>query len=795
MRHIYRVYAPAVLIRINSRTKNRVIMSVTTTAMAHRAPDNRKYLRDSRIDDPMRIGSRQLLAIAAGLDLLVLAAEVFLPPGYGLYMAYVVIMGLGFWLARPFEIVLLGLVATVCIGVQTAIVLQAADWDHPEAVARRLLGLLAIWVVGLLALSHQRSSTALRRSENALRQAQSISQLGYFELPVAPGGRGEFSREAWQVLGAPNGGEPSRDGLLKHVHPDDRDAARDAIAAAVECGEGFELAFRVLDPEGDTRFVRALADPVTNRRGELVRHVGNVVDVTERRLTEMALSSREARLRSILETAPEAIVTIDDHGIVGSFSASAETLFGYAADEVVGRNVSMLMPTPHREQHDGYLERYHRTGERHIIGIGRVVEGLRKDGTLFPMELAVGEVESGGERIFTGFIRDLTARQRMEQELRQAQKMEAVGQLTGGIAHDFNNLLTVIMGNLEMLELRIEPGGRPAAWLKDAYDTAQMGAELTGRLLAFGRRQALHPVVTDLPDLVSGSSSLLRRTLGESIEIRTVIAKNLFRPLVDPSQLQNAMLNLAINARDAMPDGGRLTIEVTNAELDVDYARTHLDARPGRYVMIAVTDTGTGMTREVLERAFEPFFSTKGPSAGTGLGLSMVYGFTKQSGGHTHIYSEPGMGTTVRLYLPRAQEGEATVAQQADVTASSFPARGERILVVEDDERVRRVTVQRLEDLGYAVTEAESGPDALRIMDGTDGFELLFTDMVMPGGMSGADLARAAQARDGGLKVLFTSGYAEPDMVRVETSADANWLRKPYATIDLARKLRDVLDA
>ncbi len=743
----------------------------------------------------MRIGSRHLLAIALALDVLILVADNQVPPGYAVDMLYVVVMGLGFWIGLSIEILALGGLATLFVVVQTAVGADAVGLPESRVLANRALALVAVWVVGLLALSHRRSAVALRRSEEALRQAQSISQLGYFELPPSAGGRGAFSREALHILGASEGAVATRAEMVAIVHPEDRKAVEDGIAGAVDRSEGFELNFRVVHPEGDTRFVRAIAEPVTNRRGQLTRHVGNLVDVTQTTMTERALSSREARLRSILETAPEAIITIDDRGIVGSFSASAEALFGYAASEVIGRNVAMLMPQPHRDQHDGYLERYQRTGERHIIGIGRVVEGLRKDGTLFPMELGVGEVQSGGERIFTGFIRDLTSRQRMEQELRQAQKMEAVGQLTGGIAHDFNNLLTVIIGNLEMLESRIDLDGRPAAWLKDAYDTAQLGAELTGRLLAFGRRQALHPVVTDLADLVSESSGLLRRTLGESIEIRTVIAKNLYRPLVDPNQLQNALLNLAINARDAMPAGGRMIIEVSNAEVDVDYAQSHPDVRPGRYAMIAVTDTGVGMSRDVLDRAFEPFFSTKGPGAGTGLGLSMVYGFAKQSGGHAQIYSEPGHGTTVRLYLPRAMEGEATVAAQTEVSASSFPARGERILVVEDDARVRRVTIQRLADLGYEVVEAESGPDALARMVELDGFDLLFTDMVMPGGMSGADLAREAVARDPSLRVLYTSGYAEPDVVLNEAGGSANWLRKPYTAIDLARKLRDVLDA
>ena len=509
------------------------------------------------------------------------------------------------------------------------------------------------------------------------------------------------------------------------------------------------------------------------------------------RVTEL----NQAKMRSILETAPEAIITIDQRGIVDSFSAAAEKLFGYDSSEVVGRNVKMLMPSPHEERHDQYLNRYLTTGERRIIGIGRVVEGKRKDGSTFPMELAVGEVVSGGERTFTGFIRDLTSRQRMEQELRQSQKMEAIGQLTGGIAHDFNNLLTVIIGNLEMLELRVGTEGRPATWLREAYETAQLGAELTGRLLAFARRQPLQPRVVDLGALLSQVSDLLRRTLGESVEVRTVIGKTTHRSLVDPNQLENALLNLGINARDAMPGGGTLTIEVSNADI-ADHIDMNPDLRPGRYVMIAVTDDGVGMSPDVQERAFEPFFTTKPVGSGTGLGLSMVYGFVKQSGGHVQIYSELGKGTTIRMYLPRATDAEAEQSDALGGGAGAFRAQGETVLVVEDDPRVRQVTVTRLTGLGYSVVEAENGPRALELLTQRgDGVDLLFTDMVMPGGLSGSDLAQEARKQVPGLKVLFTSGYAQPEVVRRGLAESANWLNKPYTGAVLARKLREVLDA
>jgi PAS domain S-box-containing protein len=517
-------------------------------------------------------------------------------------------------------------------------------------------------------------------------------------------------------------------------------------------------------------------------------------DITELRLTERDLADREAHLRSILETVPEAMIVIDDHGIVSSFSAAAEKLFGYAAGEVVGRNVSMLMPSPHREAHDGYIGRYLRTGERRIIGLGRVVNGLKKDGTTFPMELAVGEAMAGTHRIFTGFIRDLTSRHRMEAELRQAQKMEAIGQLTGGLAHDFNNLLTVITGNLEMLEGRIHDA-RQLELLADARAAAEDGAKLTGQLLAFGRRQPLNSQLADLGLIISGFSELMRRTLGENIELRTIVsgASNFAR--VDASQLQNALLNLALNARDAMPTGGRLTIEISRAKIDLDYAQMYPEVHPGEYVLISMTDTGEGMSAEVKQRAFEPFFTTKATGQGTGLGLSMVYGFVKQSGGHVQIYSEVGRGTSVRVFLPAARQPAETGAEAAASAEAALPAtKNETILVVEDDPRVRRVAVARLADQGYRIIEATNGPEALdRLAAGAD-VDLLFTDVVMPGGMTGDELARKVRERRPGMKVLFTSGYAEPAVASREQAETGNWLRKPYTAMELARRVRALLD-
>ncbi len=388
-------------------------------------------------------------------------------------------------------------------------------------------------------------------------------------------------------------------------------------------------------------------------------------------------------------------------------------------------------------------------------------------------------------------------REQIEEALRQSQKMEAIGQLTGGVAHDFNNLLQVISGNLERLQL----------WAKKkdiadpefvrvsgfAMTGAQRAATLTQRLLAFSRRQPLAAKPIDLNKLVSGMSDLLLRTLGETIRIETVLAGGLWRILADENQLENAILNLAVNARDAMGGGGRLTIETGNAYLDEAYAREQDDVNPGQYVLISVSDTGSGMSKETLDRVFEPFFTTKDVGHGTGLGLSMVYGFVKQTGGHVKLYSEIGEGTTVKLYLPRSLSEEA-VERRTEVRPA--PAGdGEAILVVEDEEGVRALTVETLRDLGYATLEAPDGQAALRVLESVANVRLLFTDVGLPGGMNGRQLADEVKRRYPSLNVLFTTGYARNAIVhqgRLDPGVEL--ITKPFSRTDLAHKIRMMLD-
>ncbi len=435
-------------------------------------------------------------------------------------------------------------------------------------------------------------------------------------------------------------------------------------------------------------------------------------DMTESRRAQQTLRESEQLARGIIDTALDAFVQMDEQGVISDWNTQAEKIFGWTHAEAVGTRLSeLIIPDIHRDAHQAGMERFLRTGEARILGRRFEIEATRRDGKEIKVELSVTELTRRNGFVFNGFMRDLTDRIAAEDRIRQAEKMEAVGQLTGGIAHDFNNILTVITGTIEILADAVKNEPQLAAITRMIDEAATRGADLTQHLLAFARKQPLEPRETDVNALIIDTAKLLQRTLGEHVEIESVFEDESCPAIVDPNQLATAILNLALNARDAMPDGGKLIIETSSVVLDGSYAGTHNDVRPGRYAMIAVSDTGTGIPAADLDKVFNPFFTSKGPGKGTGLGLSMVYGFVKQSAGHIMIYSEEGHGTTIRMYLPPAT-GTSLAAEPASM--ASLVGGDETILVVEDDSLVRNYVLTQLHSLGYVTLDAANASRGAR---------------------------------------------------------------------------------
>ncbi|WP_072392229.1 ATP-binding protein [Hyphomicrobium sp. CS1GBMeth3] len=529
----------------------------------------------------------------------------------------------------------------------------------------------------------------------------------------------------------------------------------------------------------------------------------------------------QSQISAILAIAADAIIALDDSLRITLFNDGASAIFGYTPSEIIGQPLDLLIPERMRIAHKGHVADFagspvaaRKMGER------REIFARRKDGSEFPAEASIAKHKIDGSMAYMVVLRDVTDRKAaegalalanselearvadrtraLEAEIRrreeahaaliQAQRMEAFGQLTGGIAHDFNNLLTIITGNLELLGNATGPHGttEQSAFIKRAADAADMGAALTKRLLTFARRRRLTPQVLDVNEMILNLTALLQRALGEPIALTTVLAGNLWRTQTDASELENAILNLAINARDAMPGGGNLVIEsrnVTGEEAGLPSS--------GAFVLISVTDTGHGMPPEVIERAFEPFFTTKEPGRGTGLGLSTVYGFAEQSGGHAGIESAPGRGTTINLYLPRATEDPTATVGAAEQVPMSENA--EAVLVVEDNPEVRELTLQRVEGLGYVAIEAENGVAAIRMLESGADVQIVLSDVVMAGGVSGYDVARWVSENTPHIKVLLTTGYAAEETQ--SGAAEIPILRKPYKRADLAIALRDALQS
>jgi hypothetical protein len=565
---------------------------------------------------------------------------------------------------------------------------------------------------------------------------------------------------------------------------DDQHAGKPAgvLRSALREGRHEEDGWRVRK-DGTRLWANVVVTPV-HQDGELIGFAKVVHDRTVRHSSDMLLES-------VLDSAIDGIIGIDENGTIRSFNAAAERMFDYEAAEVIGSQFSVLMPEPYRSNGTEYLSRFAHTGR--IVGRGRELVGLRGDGTTFPLELAVSSFILDGRHFFTGVVRDMTKQRTLEEQLQQAQKMQAIGQLAGGVAHDFNNLLTIIAGHTELLLGRHRESNELHDALSDIRDAGMRAAGLTRQLLAFSRRAVLEPRVLDLNVVVREAQKMLRRIIGEDMEIVTKLAPGLPNVSIDQSQIGQVLINLVVNARDAVTHGGRIEIETEEGAVPAG-PNAHPDARPGPGVVLIVRDNGVGMPPEIVNRIFEPFFTTKHSGAGTGLGLSMVYGIVHQSGGRIEVQSEPGAGTEFRVFLPAARQSLTPVLRPRR-DASQSAAGDETLLVVEDEESVRRLAVLALREHGYRVLEACNGAEALRITGSHDGhIDLVVTDVVMPV-MGGRQLVEALKPLRSDLRILYVSGYTDDDVVRHGVQrADVAFLQKPYTPHDLAAKVRRVLD-
>jgi PAS domain S-box-containing protein len=541
----------------------------------------------------------------------------------------------------------------------------------------------------------------------------------------------------------------------------------------------------IVDVEATVRLIDFESRPAT---------MAMVQDVTARKAAERHVVKVEGQYRGLLEAAPDAMVVVNQAGEIVLVNVQAEKQFGYPRDELLGQKVTNIIPEGFAERLVTDATRSETDALAQEIGTGIELLGRRKDRSMFPIEIMLSPLESADGLLVTAAIRNISVRKAAEDTLRQSQKMETVGQLTGGVAHDFNNILHVIVANTDMLLEDEHLSADSKDHLGHIDKAVQRASTLTSQLLAYSRKQPLRPQQTDLTDLVTETGTLLKRALGAQIEIESVLSDDLCVANVDRSQLQTALVNLCINARDAMPDGGRLLIETHNTVLNEEDVAPNTDATAGIYAMIAVTDTGDGIPPETLAKVFEPFFTTKEVGKGTGLGLSMVYGFIKQSNGHVRIYSEVGKGTSVKLYLPcSGKTAEVALSRDTAPMAGGI----ERILVVEDEPQVRASVMQQLQSLGYAVSEAADGAAGVAACEAAPlPYALLLTDVVMPGLLNGKALASEVARRWPKTKIVFMSGFTEASSMRHGRLDEGSLLlSKPFRKRDLARVVRTALDA
>jgi PAS domain S-box-containing protein len=546
------------------------------------------------------------------------------------------------------------------------------------------------------------------------------------------------------------------------------------------------------DTTGNRIWFLTIKVPLRSTAGDLIGLLGIARNINDRKSAEAERQQILAKLQLQIERMPLAYLLCDGDFRYTRWNPVAERMFGYREAEVLGKHPFDVIVPPESQSVIATVFAEIKAGsmETHGISVNR-----RSDGARISCEWHNTPLfdEQGAFVGLLSLAQDVTDRTRLEEQLRRSQRMEAVGRLAGGVAHDFNNLLTIITGYTQILLMTPEITADVRDTVQAISAASDRAAALTRQLLAFSRQTMLQPQVLNINDVVAETSRMLERLIGEDISFTTVLAPDLAQVRVDPGQLDQVLMNLAVNARDAMPRGGKLTIETRNAMLDAEYAASHPGSLPGPHVMLAISDTGDGMTPEIKGRIFEPFFTTKGVGKGTGLGLAMVLGIVEQSGGHIHVYSEPGAGSSFKIYFPAVDD---PTPERNDMDESGELRGAETILIVEDEEMVRRLSVRSLQMHGYIVLTAVDGQDALRVIDAHEGaVDLLLTDVVMPN-MSGPELARALQQRFPGLKVLFMSGYTDDAVVRHGLlQAEVSFIQKPYTPRGLAQRIRQVLDA
>jgi PAS domain S-box-containing protein len=664
------------------------------------------------------------------------------------------------------------------------------------------------------------AATALREREAELARVQQLGRIGGLEVDLRAGFRNRRSPEYLLIHGLPQeAAEESHEDWVRRIHPEDREATerkfRDAVAGNAR---DYNVQYRIIRPiDGETRWISVKSTIERDEQGRAIRLVGAHTDVTEQMVAQQALRQSEERYRKLADQLAELnatlaqrveektrerdriwnvsqdlLVVADRNGVWRTVNPAWTRTLGWSEAELLNRTSEWL-----EHPDDGGLTRAEVSKLIHGNLTARFEGRFRhKDGSYRWLSWT-GVPDQ--DHIYA-VARDVTAEKAAAERLRateeallQSQKMEAVGQLTGGIAHDFNNLLTGIVGSLDLLQTRLNQGrtDNVARYINAAMTSANRAAALTHRLLAFARRQPLIPKSTDVNQLVVSLEDLLRRTIGETIDLEIAASDDLWCTLCDPNQLESALLNLAINARDAMPDGGKLTISTANARLDSVTAETPA-LSPGDYVCIAVTDSGVGMSAEVAARAFDPFFTTKPIGQGTGLGLSMIYGFARQSNGHVTIDSKIGQGTSVKLYLPR-HHGDVAALHAFAVKAAEPAATGETVLVVEDEPVVRAVILEMLAEQGYRTLEAVDGPSGLRILRDRERIDLLVTDVGLPG-MNGRQLADQARETRPDLKILFITGYAESVAIADGfLQPGMEMITKPFDLENLSQRIREMV--